>query len=78
MTKGERDTAVAAASILARDKFLRRLEKLSEEYKMELPKGASKIVISIAKKIVEIKGPQELFKLAKIHHRTTSKILKKG
>jgi ribonuclease HIII len=78
MPKGERDIAVAAASVLARDKFLRRLEKLSEEYKMELPKGSSKAVISVAKKIVEIKGPQELPKVAKIHHQTTSKILKKG
>jgi ribonuclease HIII len=77
MPKGERDTAVATASILARDRFLSRLERLSQEYEIELPKGASKIVVSIAKKIVEKKGPQELHKVAKIHHKTTFKILKK-
>jgi ribonuclease HIII len=73
--KGERDLAVAAASILSRDRFLARLERLSQEVKMELPKGASKIVVAAAKKIVEKKGAQELRRLAKIHHRTTSKVL---
>jgi ribonuclease HIII len=73
--KGERDLAVAAASILSRDRFLARLEKLGQEYKMELPKGASKTVVAVAKQIVEKKGAQELRRLAKIHHRTTSKVL---
>lgn len=73
--KGERDLAVAAASILSRDRFLVRLERLGQEYKMELPKGASKIVVAVAKQIVEKKGAQELHRLVKIHHRTTSKVL---
>jgi ribonuclease HIII len=42
---------------------------------MELPKGASKTVVAVAKQIVEKKGTQELRRLAKIHHRTTSKVL---
>jgi len=73
--KGERDLAVAAASILSRDRFLARLEKLGQEVKTKLPKGASKTVVAVAKKIVEEKGAQELRRLAKIHHRTTSKVL---
>jgi ribonuclease HIII len=78
MTKGERDIAVASASILSRDKFLTRLKRLGQEYEIELPKGASKIVVTIAKQIVEKEGAQELRKVAKIHHKTTIKVFEKG
>ncbi len=37
--KGERDTAVAAASILAREEYLRSMALLSEQTGMELIKG---------------------------------------
>jgi len=77
MPKGERDIAVAAASILTRDKFLSRLEKLGEEYKIELPKGASEAVIIAGKQIVGKKGPDDLRKVAKLHHKTTHKIFEK-
>jgi ribonuclease HIII len=75
--KGERYIAVAAASILARDRFLSRMEKLSQEYDVVLPKGASDIVVQAAKVIVEKKGVGELKKVAKLHHKTTQKILGK-
>lgn len=75
ITKGERYIAVAAASILARDKFLTRMDKLSQDYGVEIPKGASDAVISAARDIVSQKGSEELRKVAKLHHRTTEKIL---
>ena len=75
--KAERYTAVAAASILARDRFLLRMEKLSQEYGMLLPKGASDSVIQPALDIIRKKGIDELKKVAKLHHKTTQKILKK-
>ena len=75
--KGERYLAVAAASILTRDKFLARLEKLSQEYGIELSKGASEAVIVVAKQIVANKGSGELRKVAKLHHKTTHKIMEK-
>lgn len=75
LPKGERYLAVAAASILSRDKFLTRIEKLSQEYGLELPKGASETVITAAKQVVEKKGSEELRKVAKLHHKTTRKIL---
>jgi ribonuclease HIII len=78
MPRGERDMAVASASLLSRDKFLTRLKRIGQEYKIELPKGASEIVVTIAKQIVEREGPQELRKVAKIHHKTTFKVLAKG
>lgn len=74
-TKGERYVAVAAASILARDRFLTRMENFSQEYGTELPKGASDAVIETAKRIVGNKGREELKKVAKLHHKTTNKIL---
>lgn len=77
LPKGERYLAVAAASILARDRFLARLEKLSQEYGAGLPKGASEVVVAAAKRIVERKGLEELRKLVKLHHKTTHKILKR-
>lgn len=76
LPKGERYTAVAAASILARDRFLARLDKLGQENGLELPKGASELVIPPAKRLVESKGLGALRKIAKLHHRTTSRIAK--
>jgi ribonuclease HIII len=77
MPKGERDIAVASASILTRDKFLARLERLSQEYQIELPKGASEAVVIAGKQIIAKKGPDDLRKVAKLHHKTTHKIFEK-
>jgi ribonuclease HIII len=75
--KAERYIAVAAASILARDRFLSRMEKLSQRYGILLPKGASDRVIQPALDIVKKRGIDALKKVAKLHHKTTQKILKK-
>jgi ribonuclease HIII len=74
--KAERYIAVAAASILARDRFLSRMEKLSQQYGILLPKGASDLVIRPALDIIKKRGIDELKKVAKLHHKTTQKILK--
>ena len=50
--KAEEDLAVAAASILARDGFVKGLAKLEKEFNVELPKGASSAVDEAAKKFV--------------------------
>ncbi len=44
MVRAEADIAVAAASILARSEFLRRLERLGQEFQIELPKGATNVL----------------------------------
>jgi ribonuclease HIII len=75
--KAERYTAVAAASILARDRFLWRMERMSHEYGISLPKGASDRVIQPALDIIKKRGIDELRKVAKLHHKTTQKILRK-
>lgn len=74
--KGERDTAVAAASILAREEYLRSMALLSEQTGMELIKGASQKVEKRALEIARKNGPEWLDKIAKKHFKTTERVLK--
>ena len=74
LPKGERYLAVAAASILARDKFLSRLETFRQAYGIEFPKGASDTVINAARLFVQKHGFEALRKIAKLHHKTTEKV----
>ena len=68
--RAEEDLSVAAASILARDEFVKGLAKLEKQFAMKLPKGASAAVDAAAKKIVEERGAESLPKIAKVHFRT--------
>jgi len=73
--KAESETAVAAASILARAAFLNGLETLSKDCGFPLPKGAS-AVIDTGKRIYA-KGGEELLKsVAKWHFKTTKSVVK--
>lgn len=71
----EQDIVVAAASVVARGKFLARLQRLSEQFKIDLPKGASQKVIETGGRFIEERGIQQLTKVAKLHFATTQKIL---
>ena len=73
--RAESDIVVAAASVLARGKFLQKLQELAEEFKIELPKGASAQVVEAGKKFVAERGMQQLPKVAKVHFKTTQKII---
>lgn len=68
--KAEEDLAVAAASILARDEFVRRLAALGKEFEVELPKGAGTNVDVVAKDLFTQHGVAALKKVAKMHFRT--------
>ena len=72
--KAESDTAVAAASIIARDVFLQQLDQLSNKFQIQLPKGASQ-VIDAGKQFVKQHGAKSLRHVAKLHFRTTTDIL---
>jgi ribonuclease HIII len=76
MHKAEQNIAVAAASILARARFLERLSNLSKELKIDLPKGASSKVIDVAKKFIGMYGKESLRKIAKLHFKTTENVYK--
>lgn len=73
--KGEEDIAVAAASIVARAEFVRRLERLAAQWGMPLPKGASPAVELAAKALVKKHGQEGLAKVAKLHFKTTKAVL---
>ncbi len=68
--KAEADIAVAAASILARNEFVKRLGELEKQFDMKLPKGASAMVDSAAKEFISRHGVENLPKVAKMHFRT--------
>jgi len=74
-TKAESDVAVAAASILARDKFVRWLENRSKALGIQLPKGVSAAVKAAAKAVVEKGGRDALPTVAKMHFRTSAEVL---
>jgi ribonuclease HIII len=76
--KGEEDIAVAAASIVARDEFVRRLGRLAAEFGVPLPKGASPAVELAARSVVGKHGQEGLAKVAKLHFKTTLRVLQEG
>ena len=73
--KAESDLAVAAASILARDEFVRRLRLLGKAAGVALPKGASQAVVAAGIEIAKKHGAEGLAKVAKTHFRTNQKVL---
>lgn len=73
--RAENVPAVAAASILARAEFLRRLDRLSKQYSIKLPKGAGPPVDEAAREFISARGKEELINVAKIHFKNTKRIL---
>lgn len=67
--------AVAAASILARARFLRTRTAFSNKFNLKFPKGASKKTVDIGKEFVKTFGKEHLGKVAKLHFSTTKKVL---
>ncbi len=75
-THAEEDTAVAAASILARARFVQQLEQLSKRIGKILPKGASDpSIVSVGRELVAEHGKDILAEIAKLHFKTTEAIL---
>ncbi len=77
-THAEEDTAVAAASILARAEFVRRMEQLSKRVGKALPKGASDpSIVTVGRELVAEHGKDILAEIAKLHFKTTEVILQR-
>ncbi len=74
--KGERDLAVATASILARAKFNAGIDYYSRECGSQIPKGGGASTITFGKKIIAQKGSDILRDIAKLHFKNTQKIKK--
>ena len=72
--KGEENIVVAAASILARNEFVRKMEEMKHTYDMTFPKGASNQTLIAAREFVMRYGQEELIKVSKLHFKTTQNI----
>lgn len=79
--KAESDIAVAAASVIAREQFIRAVKTMGEgagtpEVPVEFPLGSSDPrVRELAEKMVEKHGPVWLMNHCKAHFQTTDKVL---
>ncbi|MBP7638592.1 MAG: ribonuclease HIII [Kiritimatiellae bacterium] len=73
--KAESDIAVASASVLAREAFLRGLGRLGETHGIQAHKGASEQVKASAIELVKKAGPEVLLKACKCHFKTTDQVL---
>jgi ribonuclease HIII len=73
--RAEANVAVAAASVLARDRFLGWLERAERDLGVALPKGASSQVEAAARNLVATHGQAALARVAKLHFKTTERVL---
>lgn len=74
MHRAESDVAVAAASVLARDRFVKRMDALAQQFGQPFPKGASPAVVAAGRDFVQRYGKERLGEVAKLHFRTTEQL----
>ncbi len=74
-TKAESDFAVAAASILAREKFIDWLDATGKRIGTTLPRGVSQTVKDAGRKIATEGGREALAAVAKMHFKTAAEVL---
>ena len=72
--KAESDIAVAAASILAREQFLKIMADFSSKYGVQIPKGCNSAVIDAAREIAGKFSKDELKNLVKTHFKTFQEV----
>ncbi|MCF6408718.1 ribonuclease HIII [Pseudalkalibacillus salsuginis] len=68
--------SVAAASIIARYAFLKKMDELSDSLGLPLPKGAGSLVDEAAARIIFNHGLEGLKKVSKAHFANTQKAIK--
>jgi len=73
-TKAESDIAVAAASVLAREKFVEWMDRAATDYRQKMPKGASEAVVQAARQLIARHGSGILNEVAKTHFKTASRL----
>ncbi|MFA6226046.1 MAG: ribonuclease HIII [Methanoregula sp.] len=77
MHKAEQNITVAAASILARARFVEKISAMSKNYAMTFPLGASAAVIKAGKQFTAKSGLPNLPLVAKMHFMTTAEVREK-
>ncbi len=74
-TKAESDVAVAAASIIARERFINWMRDAGRELGVDLPRGASDPrVKTVGAELVAKHGPDVLLRVGKTHFKTAHQI----
>ncbi len=74
MVRAEADIAVAAASVLARAEFVKRMAEMEAKYELSFPKGVSSQVIEQAQKFSDTYSKARLNEVAKLHFKTIKEI----
>lgn len=74
LPSAEANIAVAAASVMARGRYVRRLSQLSSRYNIDLGKGASPNIVEQGRRFVRKHGKEELNQIAKLHFKTTQQL----
>lgn len=69
--KAEANVGVAAASVLARVRFVQKLGQLGTSLGVTLPLGAGSQVVARAREITSTRGVDALREIAKLHFKTT-------
>lgn len=75
--RAEDDAAVAAASIMARARYLEEMDRLSERVGFRLPLGSTHVEEGV-RRVYEGLGPEGLREVAKVHFATTEKLFGAG
>lgn len=76
IVRGERVLQVAAASIIARAAFLKAMDRLSDQYEINLPRGAAAVVDQVGRQLVARHGLEILQKVSKIHFKNYQRAAK--
>ncbi|MGE5677869.1 MAG: ribonuclease HIII [Pseudomonadota bacterium] len=72
--RAEENMVVAAASILARDQYVKEMKRLSDRFEFDFPKGCSSLVTETAREFVRLYGREKLEEVAKLHFVVTEKL----
>jgi len=76
VTKAEKFSAVAAASVIARSAVINWFNIQSRKLKIEIPKGSSLEVEEKARAILKNFGEDTIKKMVKLHFKTSKKVFK--
>jgi len=74
MVRAESDIAVAAASILARATYVRKMAEMEQNYGVKFPKGCAQQVKDAAKEFIAKYGKSRLSEVCKTHFKTYNEV----
>jgi len=76
--KAESDPVVAAASIIARDRFVKAMDAIGKDLGEKIPLGASAAVKALAVRLVRRHGAEVVARVVKTHFKTWGEVLREA